>query len=60
MCNRNGQPHKLLDLSRLKTKGAEALELIIKESISQSKAGVVTNSTIAGAENEFGKFAADG
>ena len=47
-------------LSRQKTKGAEALELIIKESLSQSKAGVVSDSAIAGAENKFGNFAADG
>ena len=48
------------DLSRQKTKGAEAFELIIKESLSQSKDGVVTGSGIAEAEDKFGKFAADG
>jgi beta-glucosidase len=42
--DRNGQHHKQLDLSRQKTKGAEAFELIIKESLSQSKVGVVTDS----------------
>ena len=57
---RNSQYHKQLDLSRRKTKGAEALELIIGESLSQSEDGVVTDSAIAGAENKFGKFAADG
>jgi hypothetical protein len=49
-----------LDLTRQKTKGAEALELIIKESLSQSKDGVVTDTAIAAAENKFGKFAVDG
>jgi beta-glucosidase len=57
---RNSQYHKQLDLSRLKTKGAEALELIIGESLSESEDGVVTDSAIAAAENKFGKFAADG
>jgi beta-glucosidase/6-phospho-beta-glucosidase/beta-galactosidase len=58
--NRNGQDHKQLDLRRQKTKGAEALELIIKESLSQSKAGVVSDSAISAAANKFGKLAADG
>jgi beta-glucosidase/6-phospho-beta-glucosidase/beta-galactosidase len=47
-------------LSRQKTKGAEAFELIIKESLSHSRNGVVTDSAIGAAENKFGKFAADG
>jgi beta-glucosidase/6-phospho-beta-glucosidase/beta-galactosidase len=51
---------KQSDLTRQKTKGAEALELIIKESLSQNKDGVVTDSAIAAAERKFGKFAADG
>jgi hypothetical protein len=58
--DKNYQHHKQLDLSRQKTKGAEALELIIKESLSQSKDGVVTDTAIAAAENKFGKFAVDG
>jgi beta-glucosidase/6-phospho-beta-glucosidase/beta-galactosidase len=58
--DKNDQHHKLLDLTRQKTKGAEALELIIKESLSQSKDGVVTDTAIAAAENKFGKFAVDG
>jgi beta-galactosidase len=48
------------DIIRQKTKGAEALELIIKESISQSKDGVVTESAIAKAQNKFGTFTSDG
>jgi beta-glucosidase len=54
--DRNEQPN----LSRQKTKGAEVLALIIKESLSQSKDGVITDSAIAAAENKFGRFAADG
>jgi beta-glucosidase/6-phospho-beta-glucosidase/beta-galactosidase len=54
--DRNEQPN----LSRQKTKGAEVLALIIKESLSQSKDGVITDSAIAAAEKKFGKFAADG
>jgi hypothetical protein len=34
--------------------------MIIKESLAQSKAGVVSDSAIVAAENRFGKFAADG
>ena len=55
-----GDRNEQLDLSRQKTKGAEALKLIIKESLSQRKGGVVTDFAIAVAENKFGKFAADG
>jgi beta-glucosidase/6-phospho-beta-glucosidase/beta-galactosidase len=55
-----GDRNKQSDLTRQKTKGAEALELIMKESLSQSKAGIVSDSAIAAAENKFGKFAADG
>jgi beta-glucosidase len=58
--NRNGQHHEYLDLSRQKTKGAEALELIIRESLSQSKEGVVTDSAITAAQNKFGTFTDDG
>jgi beta-glucosidase len=58
--NRNGQHHEEADLSRQRTKGAEALEFIIKESLSQSKDGGVTDSAIAAAENRFGTFTADG
>ena len=49
-----------LDLSRRRTKGAEALGLIIKQSFSQNKNGVVTDSAIAEGENKFGTFTADG
>jgi beta-glucosidase/6-phospho-beta-glucosidase/beta-galactosidase len=57
---RNSQYHKQLDLSRRKTKGAEALELIIGESLSESEDGVVTDSAIAAAEKKFGTFTSDG
>jgi beta-glucosidase/6-phospho-beta-glucosidase/beta-galactosidase len=49
-----------LDLSRQITKGAEALELIIKESRNQNKHGVVTDSAIEAAQNKFGSFSPDG
>jgi beta-glucosidase/6-phospho-beta-glucosidase/beta-galactosidase len=55
-----GERNEKSYLSRQKTKGAEAFESIIKESLSQSKYGVVTDSAIAAAENKFGKFAEDG
>ena len=44
--NRNGRHHQDSDLIRQKTQGAEALELIIRESLSQSENGVVTDSAI--------------
>ena len=45
---------------RQKTKGAEALELIIKESFYQNKDGVISDSAIAVAQNRFGTFTEDG
>jgi len=48
------------DFRRRKTKGAMALEWLIKESLSQNKDGVMSNSAIADAEKKFGTFAADG
>ncbi|MGH9993755.1 MAG: hypothetical protein ACRD4J_00775, partial [Nitrososphaeraceae archaeon] len=48
------------DLIRHKTKGAEALGLIIKESLSQSKDGVISDSAIAAAQSKFGIFTEDG
>jgi hypothetical protein len=58
--NRNGQHHENSDLSRQKTNGAEALELIIRESLSQSKDGIVSDSAIAAAQHKFGMFTVDG
>jgi beta-glucosidase len=54
------QHHKDSDLIRQKTKGAEALELIVKESLSQSEDGVISDSAIAAAQNKFGIFTEDG
>lgn len=45
---------------RQKTKGAMALEWLIKESLSQNKDGVINDSAIAGAEHKFGTFVTDG
>jgi beta-glucosidase/6-phospho-beta-glucosidase/beta-galactosidase len=58
--HKNGLQYEHLDLNRQKTKGAEALQLIIRESLFQSKDGVVTESAIAAAAKKFGRFAADG
>jgi beta-glucosidase len=58
--NENGQYHVHPNLIRQKTNGAKELELIIKESLSQSKDGIVSSSAIVAAENKFGIFAADG
>jgi beta-glucosidase/6-phospho-beta-glucosidase/beta-galactosidase len=57
---RDGENDEQLDLSRRKTKGAEALGLIIKQSFSQNKNGVITDSAIAEGENKFGTFTDDG
>ncbi|HZD34618.1 MAG TPA: family 1 glycosylhydrolase [Nitrososphaeraceae archaeon] len=48
------------DLIRQKTKGAEALELIIRESFLQNKEGVISDSAIAAAQNKYGIFTEDG
>jgi beta-glucosidase/6-phospho-beta-glucosidase/beta-galactosidase len=54
------QQHEGSELMRQKTKGAEALELIIKESFSQNKDGIISDSAIAAAQNKFGIFTDDG
>jgi beta-glucosidase len=54
------QHRKDSDLIRQKTKGAEALELIVKESVSQSEDGIISDSAIAAAQNKFGIFTEDG
>jgi hypothetical protein len=42
------------------TKGAEALKLIIEESISQSTNGIITEYAISKSKDKFGMFSADG
>ena len=54
------QDNKISELVRLKTKGAEALEAIIKESLSQNKDGAISTSAITAAQNKFGTFTEDG
>jgi beta-glucosidase len=54
------QDHSDSGLIRKKTKGAEALELIIKESISENKYSVISDYAIAAAQNKFGTFTEDG
>jgi beta-glucosidase len=49
-----------LKLSRKITKGAQAYQLIIKESVNQSKDGEVTDFAISKAEHRFGSFSPDG
>jgi beta-glucosidase len=47
-------------LRRQVTKGAEAFELIIKESVNQNKSGMIAHSAILKAKSEYGIFTADG
>ena len=47
-------------LRRQITKGAEALKLIIKESVSQNKSGMIADSAISKARSDYGIFTADG
>jgi hypothetical protein len=47
-------------LRRQITKGAEALKLIIKESINQNKRGMTADSAISKANSDHGIFTADG
>ena len=49
-----------IDLIRHPTTGAQALKLIIKESIDDNKYGLVSESAIAKAEEKFGSFSDDG
>jgi beta-glucosidase len=49
-----------LSLRRKITKGAEAYKLVIKESVNQSRDGIVTHSAISKAEHRFGSFSPDG
>jgi beta-glucosidase/6-phospho-beta-glucosidase/beta-galactosidase len=49
-----------LDFKRQRTKGTEALELIMKSSLLQNKDGIISDSAIAEAENKFGTVTADG
>jgi beta-glucosidase len=47
-------------LKRQVTKGADALKLIIKDSVSQNKNGMFADSAISKAKSDFGIFTADG
>ena len=48
------------DLIRNLTTGAQAFKFIIKESLEESKSGLVSESAIAKAEEKFGSFNDDG
>jgi beta-glucosidase/6-phospho-beta-glucosidase/beta-galactosidase len=61
--NNNGTDthhNKDQQLKRQVTKGAEAFELIIKESVNQNKSGMIAHSAISKAKSEYGIFTADG
>jgi beta-glucosidase/6-phospho-beta-glucosidase/beta-galactosidase len=47
-------------LKRQLTRGAEALKLIIKESVSQNKSETIADSAISKAKSDYGIFTADG
>jgi beta-glucosidase/6-phospho-beta-glucosidase/beta-galactosidase len=47
-------------LKRRLTKGAEALRLIIKESVSQNKSETIADSAISKAKSDYGMFKDDG
>jgi beta-glucosidase/6-phospho-beta-glucosidase/beta-galactosidase len=47
-------------LRRQLTKGAGALKLIIKESVSKNKSGMIADSAISKAKSDYGTFTADG
>jgi hypothetical protein len=47
-------------LRRQLTKGAGALKLIIKESVSKNKSGMIADSAISKAKSDYGIFTADG
>jgi beta-glucosidase len=56
-----GSPHNQdRHLKRQATKGAEALKLIIKESVSRNKGGMIADSAISKAMSDYGIFTADG
>jgi beta-glucosidase len=48
------------DFTRHITKGAEAFEIIVEESLNQGKSGVISNSAILKAKEKFGIINADG
>jgi beta-glucosidase len=52
--------HAKGDFRRQMTKGAEALKLIIEESIIQSRNGIITEHAISKSKDKFGMFNDDG
>lgn len=58
--DRDDGRHPGTDLVRQRTKGAEAIAMIIEASLSESRDGVVTDSAIVAAKNRFGIFYGDG
>jgi len=55
--DRNAQKN---DFRRQKTKGALALEVVIKQSLSRNEDGLITDSAIEEGEQRFGSIDADG
>jgi hypothetical protein len=60
--NNNNPPHTHEQrlIKRQVTKGAEAFEFIIKESINQNKRGMIADSAISKVKSDYGIFTADG
>ncbi|HZA07377.1 MAG TPA: glycoside hydrolase family 1 protein [Nitrososphaeraceae archaeon] len=56
----NSRTDREQHLKRQVTKGAEALKLIIKESVKQDKTITIADSAISRAKNDYGIFTADG
>jgi beta-glucosidase len=55
-----GTTNKQFDLSRQRTKGAEAFRIIIEESLTQDKNGTIADSAISRVKDKYGTFAPDG
>jgi beta-glucosidase len=58
--NNNTTHNQPQHLRRQITKGAEALKLVIKESVSQNKSAMIADSAISKAKSDYGIFTADG
>jgi beta-glucosidase len=55
-----GLTNHQLDLSRKRTKGAEAYRIVIEESFAQNEKGTIADSGISKAKDKYGIFAPDG
>ena len=55
-----GTTNNQVDLTRQRTKGAEAFKIIIEESLAQNKNGTIADSAISKVKDKYGIFAPDG